>query len=266
MRRARQTHALFAAGAMLALPATASPARADTPAEAQQAPATQTILVERPVKTVPIAEMTIEQFLDRLMMAESGGDDAARNPRSTALGPFQFIESTFLDIVGRYFAAETAAMSRAEILALRTNRAFARRAAEAFTKENAAHLTSEGIAATYPHLRLAYLVGPAAAVRVVRAEGETPLADLLGPAALKANPFMSRLTAAGLVARSARELSLEPATTTALAVDPASLPAKPLRAKPEIAVKCSLARASCRHWLATQKTKLANGKRKLARR
>lgn len=251
---------------MLAALAIAPLAHADTPAGARDAGASQPLVLDRPVKTVPIVEMTIEQFLDRLMIAESGGDDTARNPRSTALGPFQFIESTFLDIVGRYFAAETSAMSRAEILALRTNRAFARRAADAFTKENAAHLKSEGVAATYPHLRLAYLVGPAAAVRVIRAERQTPLADLLGPAAVKANPFMTRLTAAGLIARSARELSLEPETTTALAVDPGALPPKQVRAKPEIAVKCSLARASCRHWLATQKTKLAATKRKLARR
>lgn len=265
MRRTRHILAASIASATLCLLVSTTAVLADTASGTQAAPAIAPLVLDRPVKTVPIVEMTIEQFLDRLMMAESGGDDAARNPRSTALGPFQFIESTFLDIVGRYFAAETSAMSRAEILALRTNRAFARRAAEAFTKENAAHLKSEGVAATYPHLRLAHLVGPAAAVRVIRAEAETPLANLLGPAVLKANPFMTRLTAAGLIARSARELSLEPATTTALAVDPATLPAKPLRAKPEIAVKCSLARASCRHWLATQKAKLAT-KSKVARR
>lgn len=250
---------------MLAALATAPPAHADAPAEAQQAPAAQALVLDRPVQTVAVVEMTLEQFLDRLMMAESGGDDTARNPRSTALGPFQFIESTFLEIVGRHFAAETAAMSRAEILALRTNRAFARRAAEMFTKENAAYLASEGVTATYPNLRLAYLVGPAGAVRVLKAPGETSLANLLGPQVLKANPFMVRLTAAGLVARSARELSLEPAAATALAVEPGALPPKPARAKPAIAVKCALARASCRHWLATQKAKLEK-KSKLARR
>ncbi|MEW5964816.1 MAG: hypothetical protein AB1749_14795 [Pseudomonadota bacterium] len=247
MNRARKGVAIAGLWLLLSAPATAPGAFADTPAGAQVAGAAQPIV------------------LDRLMMAESGGDDTARNPRSTALGPFQFIESTFLDIVGQYFAAETTAMSRGEILSLRTNRAFARRAAEAFTRENAAHLASEGVPATYPNLRLAYLVGPTAAVRVLKAAGETPLASLLGPAALKANPFMTRLTAAGLIARSARELSLEPATTTALADGPGALPPKPALAKPAIAIKCSLARASCRHWLATQKAKLA-AKSKLARR
>ena len=31
-------------------------------------------------------ELTLEGFLDRLMLAESGGNDLARNPKSTALG------------------------------------------------------------------------------------------------------------------------------------------------------------------------------------
>ena len=32
--------------------------------------------------------LTLETFLDRLMMAESDGRDELRNPRSTAVGPF----------------------------------------------------------------------------------------------------------------------------------------------------------------------------------
>ena len=224
------------------------------------------LALDRPVKTIAIEEMTLEQFLDRLMIAESGGDDAARNPRSTALGAFQFIESTFLDVVARHFAEETAALSRTEILALRTDRAFARRAAEAFTRDNAAHLAGEGQPATFPNLRLAYLVGPHAAVRVLAADGTTPLSALLGPAALRANPFMQRLDAAGLVARCARELSVPVDAKSGLAVAAGAMPMP--KAKPAIAVRCDLKRASCRHWLAVQKAKLAgkSGKHKQARR
>jgi hypothetical protein len=41
-------------------------------------------------------------FLDRLM-AESSGRSAAKSPRPTAFGSFQFIKSTFLDITRRHF-------------------------------------------------------------------------------------------------------------------------------------------------------------------
>ena len=109
-------------------------------------------------------ELTLDGFLDQLMIAESGGDDLARNPKSTALGAFQFISSTFLRVVRRHFASETASLSFAEILRLRTDREFARRAAEAYTKDNAYHLASHGLPTSFPNLRLAYLVGPQIAV------------------------------------------------------------------------------------------------------
>jgi len=63
------------------------PAHAEKPPIAAS-PATQFETVNLPVQT----------FLDRLMLAESSGQLDARNPRSTALGPFQFIESTFLEV------------------------------------------------------------------------------------------------------------------------------------------------------------------------
>jgi len=86
-------------------------------------------------------------FLDRLMMAESAGQDDARNPRSSALGPYQFIGSTFLDVMGRYFPALIDGKSDAEVLRLRTNQAIARDAALVYTRENAAFLLDRGLEA-----------------------------------------------------------------------------------------------------------------------
>jgi hypothetical protein len=93
--------------------------------------------------------MTLATFLDRLMVAESGGQDAARNPRSTAVGPFQFIEETFLGVVRRHFGEETRSLSTVALLELRQDRAFARRAAEAYSKDNAARLAREGLATSF---------------------------------------------------------------------------------------------------------------------
>jgi len=45
-------------------------------------------------------------------------------------------------------------MTPQQILALRTDRSFARRGAETYTKENAALLKANGIEPTFPHLRL----------------------------------------------------------------------------------------------------------------
>ncbi len=210
--------------------------------------------------TPPTApELTIDGFLDRLMMAESGGNDAARNQRSTALGPFQFIKSTFVEVARRHFAEETATLSPSAIGALRTNRSFARRAAEAYTKDNAAHLASEGLTASFPNLRLAFLVGPTGAARLLHAKHDTKVASILSSYAIRANPFMARMTVADLVAKCARDLSVSPETTDGITPQKGVPRAKP---RPRIAVKCSLRRPSCRRWLALAERRL---KRKEAR-
>ncbi len=191
-------------------------------------------------------------FLDRLMMAESSGRDDARNPLSTAVGPYQFIESTWLDLARRIFATETQAMTPAQVLALRTDRSFARRAAEAYTKDNAASLKAAGIEATFPHLRLAFLLGPQGAIRVLQADPETRVTLLLGPAVARANPFMYGMTAAGLAARAARDLAVPRATLAGIAAGdipalaPGGTPAKPRG--PRVTVRCNLDLPACRRW------------------
>jgi hypothetical protein len=162
----------------------------------------------KPVAAAPAA-MTRELYLDRLMLAESGGRDDARNPRSTAVGPYQFIVGTFLAVTRRYFPAEVANLSDAELLAKRTDRAFARRAADAYTNDCANELTAAGLSPTYVNLRLAFLLGPGGAIRVLRAPADTPMASLVGANVMTANPFLAKLTAAGLIARSARDIGVD---------------------------------------------------------
>lgn len=181
-------------------------------------------------------------FLDRLMIAESGGRSEAKNPRSSALGPYQFLGSTFLDVMGRYFPALISGKSDPEILQLRTDHAVSRDAALVYTRENAAFLLERGVEASAAHLRLAFLVGPTGAQRIVEAQGDTPVSQLLGPAALEANPFLRTMTAAALIQRAALE---------AAGVQIVATPENFRRPKlAGIRIRCSLARPSCRKWVA----------------
>ena len=201
-------------------------------------------------------------FLDRLMIAESGGRDDARNPRSTAVGPFQFIESTFLNVVRRHFAAETGELSTAEILKLRTNRTFARRAAEAFTRDNAALLAIAGAEPTFANLRLAHLVGPGGAVRILKAPADTPAVALLGGHVGRANPFLVRMTTADLVRWAARNLASPAVSTAKVAADPKRVAGSGGEAaKPAIRVRCNRALASCRRWIALATSRIARKER-----
>jgi hypothetical protein len=142
------------------------------------------------------------------MAAESGGRKNAKNPRSSALGPFQFIRSTFLDIARRHLPTEIAGLSEEAILELRRNRELSRRAAAAFCRESVKLLKEEGIRPTFAHLRLAFLLGPADAARVIQAQERTPVRELLSPAVIKANPFMRGMSVSDLLAKSGEDLSM----------------------------------------------------------
>ena len=246
----RYLKALKALGACLGLMI------AGGPLEAEDArPEAVTTTAAPPAQNSPASSpgLTMGTFLDRLMLAESGGRDLAANPRSTALGPFQFTKGTFLFVVRRHFGGEVGALSDEQVLALRTDRAFSRRAAEAYTKDNAATLTASGLEATFVRLRLAYLVGAGGAVQVLRAAPDTPVFQLLGAAVLRANPFMIGMKAADLISKAARDLAERPDAPAKPDMEVAAAGAGGSAGadnRPALKVLCDRARASCRKWVA----------------
>ena len=268
---ARRPHVLKRDGlkrTVLAAVLLASPVAA-TPTLAEPQPSAQ-----RPADTGPAAAIAqpatgtgltdaaaMARFLDRLMLAESGGRDDAKNPRSTALGPFQFIESTFLEVVRRHLAFETVGLTPGQILLKRTDRAFSRLAAEAYTRDNAATLAAAGLETTFANLRLAFLAGSGGAIRVLKADPATLAITALGANVVQANPFMAGMTTADLAAWSARNLSASDLAKSQATPSPASdgsprvagiLPAAARQrpVKPAITVNCDRGLASCRRWIA----------------
>jgi hypothetical protein len=187
-----------------------TPVHAAGPADAEVGQA-RTAPVDDPEEASPQA-FPMEEFLDRLMIAESGGRLRRKNPRSTALGPFQFIESTFLFVVSRHFPSEVANLSKRQILARRTDMAFSRRAARAYVHELISALASNGLPASPVNVRIAFLVGPTAAVRLLGTPPDRPLESVLSADAITANPFMSGTTIAQLVQKAAVEVGATAAT------------------------------------------------------
>jgi hypothetical protein len=165
---------------------------------------------EGPEKALPHA-FPMEEFLDRLVIAESGGRLRGKNPRSTALGPFQFIESTFLFVVSRHFPSEVANLTRRQVLVRRTDMAFSRRAARAYVHDLISALASKGLPASPVNVRIAFLVGPSAAVRLLGSPPDRPLNSVLSADAIAANAFMSGMTIAQLVQKAAVEVGTTPA-------------------------------------------------------
>ncbi len=234
---------LFAAGAMIAPPGAFSAESGDL----------------RPIAQRPAdldkKNPDFELYLDRLMMAESGGRDLLKNPRSSALGPYQFIKGTFLYVVRRSFTERVAGLSVSQILALRTDRSFAREVIAEYSHELARHLDRHGLAPNYGNLRLAYLLGPTGATRVLSAESDTPVRRIISAAAIAANPFLSGMTASDIIARAHRDISMDRSKRLVVARRQSEAHAGG-PATSQIQVRCNLARPSCRRWLALRKKKL----------
>ncbi len=132
------------------------------------------------------------------LLVETARRESALNPNaragtSSATGLFQFIESTWLDMVRRHgpahgLAAEAAALRRGanadmrrEILALRSDPELSARMAGELARENAAALQARlGRAPSAGELYAAHVMGAGGALRLIEAaqQGVTDAADL----------------------------------------------------------------------------------------
>src|SRR5690349_14396269 len=128
---------------------------------------------------------------DQIFAAESGGDPTAKNPNSSAAGPGQFIDSTWLATVKQHAPDVAQGKSDAEILALKNdptqaalpeNQALARNMTAAYAGDNQAYLTKNGLPVTPGTTYLAHFAGPDGAVKVLQADPNAPVEDILGAA------------------------------------------------------------------------------------
>jgi hypothetical protein len=150
---------------------------------------------------------------DRIVSVESGGSATAKNPRSSATGAGQFIESTWLDMIGRH-RPDLAGLPRDQVLALRNDAGLSRQMTQAYADENAAGLRAAGLPVNDGSQYLAHFQGLGGAKAVMQAAPSTPLANVLPPASISANPFLRGWTAGQLVDWTARKVGSAAPTMT----------------------------------------------------
>lgn len=136
---------------------------------------------------------------DLIIAAESGGNPYARNPRSSAAGLGQFIDSTWLDMITKYRPDLIEGKSRDQVLALKTDPALSRSMTDYYAAENAAKLQGAGFPATSGSQYLAHFAGPQGAIGLLSADKSVPVASVLGPKVMQANPFLSGMTAGDML-------------------------------------------------------------------
>ena len=127
-----------------------------------------------------------------------------KNPMSSAQGKFQFIDSTFVDTAKKVFP-ELANKSPAEILALRGQKLANGGQIEDVLEQrlrgdNTAALTGAGIQPTAGNTYLAHFLGAGGATKLLTADPNTPVSQILDPRAIAANESILKDRTAGEVA------------------------------------------------------------------
>lgn len=143
-------------------------------------------------------------YVDRLVGAESGGDPNARNPRSSATGAAQFIDSTWLQFAQanpQLFQG----MSREQVLAARNDPALSRQAADWYRRENMTNLAGQGLPANNGTAALAHRFGPGDAARLLRSDPNAPIASVVSPQVMQANPDLAGRSVGQVVGRYAQQ-------------------------------------------------------------
>ncbi len=171
---------------------------------------------------VATAGSAVEALVDQIVRVESGGNADAKNPLSSATGLGQFIDSTWLRMMKTYRPDLDGSLTREELLALRNDPTISRQMITNLARESEAYLRGRGHGATPGRLYLAHFLGAEGAAQVLSAVPETDLAELLGAAVVKANPFLTGKDSAYVIGWADQKMSGR-GQAVALAPEPAGL-------------------------------------------
>lgn len=164
--------------------------------------------------------------IDQIIGVESGGNPTATNPRSSATGAGQFISATWLDMIRRNRPDLAEGRSPEDILALRNDPQLSRDMTEAYASENGKTLSDAGLPVTPGTTYLAHFAGPSGAVSIMKAAPSAPAGSVLGEAAVKANPFLAKMTVSDLRAWADRKMGGAGSAIPMSAANPAAWPAE----------------------------------------
>lgn len=134
--------------------------------------------------TNTVSETISDETLNRGIQIESAGKLKAKASTSTALGLFQFLNASWLDIIGKHRADLEEDRTRAQLLALRTDPTVAIELGARLWEDNAAAL---GGGFTDGDLYLAHFLGIGTARKFIRARANASAAAIAGAAAVNAN-------------------------------------------------------------------------------
>lgn len=163
-------------------------------------------------------------FSDKTIGAESGGDPNSKNDKSSASGLGGFIDSTWIAIMQSARPDLTQGKTSQEILALKSDPDLQRQMVDAYGNQNAAILDKAGLPVTDGTKYLAHFAGPGGAVKILQADPTASAESVLGSAAVKANPFLAKMSAGDVAAWAAKKMGAQSPVTGAAGSAPTTAP------------------------------------------
>lgn len=137
-------------------------------------------------------DLIAQHFVDQMRQVESGGNNNAKNPRSSATGPFQFTNGTWNGLMQQHPELGLTADGR-------TNPQQSEAAAKQLASDNIAYLLSKGVQnPTDGQAYLAHFAGAPTAANLIQANPNTPVSAIMSPQQIAANPFLRGMTAGGV--------------------------------------------------------------------
>lgn len=176
-------------------------------------------------------------YVQKVNQIESSNNPNAKASTSTATGLGQFTEQTWLGEVknngsqfgldkeasaikfdGKRYTVDDPALKK-KILDLRTNPELSNNFTETLGNANGKILSQNGFDANDANKYLAHFAGAGGAVKILKANPNASAAEILGPEATKANPWLKRFTASGLVHWAMHKTGSQPGRDTLTPVD-----------------------------------------------
>ena len=148
----------------------------------------------------------VDEVTDRIIGVESGGNPNAKNPKSSASGVGQFLDSTWVATIRQHRPDLAAGKSAAQIIEMKGDASLGREMTRAYQQDNADYLTNRGLPTTRGNIYLAHFLGPAGATEVLKADPNTPVVNVVGQDVVNANPFLKGMTAADTAAWAAKKM------------------------------------------------------------
>jgi hypothetical protein len=133
----------------------------------------------------------------RIGVVESGGNNRAKNPNSSATGTYQFVSGTWLKLYKSRFGSQ--GLSDGQIIAKRADSKLQEILMTDLMNANGKALRDGGHAVDAGNLYLAHFAGSAGANKLLRADPNTSARAVLGDAVIKANPFLAKMNAADVI-------------------------------------------------------------------